>query len=143
MEMRQPDGSRHRVKRIALRIGLTTWGTRREKRTPLFTQTDVNFRHIIPLGSNDRRVLSIEADVTNLWNQKNPIEYYSQINSSNGGGDVGAIEPADGIDYTLLESAYDYKTLFNDQRVQLSSEYGKPQAWQAGRSMRLKLGFTF
>ena len=123
--------------------GLTTWGTPHEKRTPVFTQTDVNFRHMIPLGSSDRRVVSIEADVTNLWNQKNPVEYYSQINSSNGGGEVGAIEPADGIDYAVLESAYDYKTLFNDQGVQLSSEYGKPQAWQAGRSMRLKLGFTF
>jgi hypothetical protein len=123
--------------------GFTTWGTPHEKRTPVFTQTDVNFRHMIPLGSSDRRVVSIEADVTNLWNQKNPVEYYSQINSSNGGGEVGAIEPADGIDYAVLESAYDYKTLFNDQGVQLSSEYGKPQAWQAGRSMRLKLGFTF
>ena len=56
---------------------------------------------------------------------------------------IRAIEPADGIDYAVLESAYDYKTLFNDQGVQLSSEYGRPQAWQAGRSMRLKLGFTF
>ena len=81
--------------------------------------------------------------MSNLWNQKNPVEYYSQINSSNGGGAVGAIEPADGIDYTVLESAYDYKTLFNEQGVQLSSEYGQPIAYQAGRSMRLKIGFTF
>jgi hypothetical protein len=123
--------------------GFTVWGTPQTRRTPVYTQTDLNFRHMIPLGSSDRRVLSIEADVTNLLNQKNPVEYYSQINSGNGNGNLGAIEPADGIDYAVLESAYDYKTLMNTQGVQLSSEYGKPIQYQTGRSMRLKVGFTF
>jgi hypothetical protein len=120
--------------------GFAVFGSPTDRRTPFYTQTDVNFHHSFPTGSNDRRTVGIEADVANLWNQRNPVEYYSQVNSTYQGS---TIQPTPDLDYAVLEHAYDYKTLFNEQGVQLNSQYGKPLAWQAGRSMRLKISYTF
>jgi hypothetical protein len=112
----------------------------RDRRTPAFKQTDFSFVHNHTVNPERGMVLGFEANITNLWNQRSVVEYYSQMNSSFQGS---AIQPSDTLDYSVLMHAYDYKSLVNSQQVNASSLYGKPYSYQGGRGIRLKLRFDF
>ena len=126
------------------------------RRTPWYTQSDFSF-------VNDYRVsntheawrLGFEANITNLFNQKAAMVYQSRVNSS-AGSTANYILPngssANNPNYGLLEGGYDWKTIANAPKsatnvtqgpLVLSSLYGQPMTWQNGRSIRLKVRFTF
>jgi len=119
--------------------GTTTFNGVSNRRTSMFTQSDLNMSHTHKLGDGAKQ-LGFVLNVSNLFNEKNAVEYYSQLNSSNQGG---AIQPSASLDYGVLESPYDYKALVNSQNVLTSSLYGKPFAYQTGRAIRMQFRFDF
>jgi hypothetical protein len=143
----------------AAQNGTLTFGQARTFRTPWFLQTDGNITQTYKVSeTHSTWRIGFEAYVGNIFNTKRATEYYQRINSENVGGDyltpAGYLSgPGGTLNYGVLENGYDYKSLANTQAgvaankvsagVILSSEYGKPMAWNAGRNMRLTARFTF
>jgi hypothetical protein len=138
--------------------GVMTFGNARTFRTPWFLQTDGNIVQTYKVSeTHSSWRVQFEAYVGNIFNTKRATEYYQRINSENVGGDYltppGYLSgPGGTLNYGVLENGYDYKTIANTATGTankiggaqlLSSEYGKPMAWNAGRNMRLTARFTF
>jgi hypothetical protein len=98
--------------------------------------------------------LGFEANFTNLLNEKAATVYASRINASTGSGGnyiLPAGSTAGNPNYGILENGYDWKTIANNGNgtstsrppLTLSNQYGQPNAWQAGRAIRLKFKFVF
>jgi hypothetical protein len=120
--------------------GFAQWGKVYDRRTEAFLQTDASVSHSFTLGGASGRSINFQAIITNALNQRAVTKVYSVINSQNQGQ---ATEPAASTDYYVLTHKYDYQTLFNEDGVQLSNEYGKPLAYQSGRSIRLRIAYNF
>lgn len=141
--------------------GVLTIGPARTNRTPWFLQTDGNITQTYKVSdTHESWRIGFEAYVGNIFNQKMATEYYQKINSTNVGGDYltppGYLSgPGGTLNYGVLENAYDYRSLVNSPTgtktttaysgggMLLSSEYGKPMAWNGGRNIRLTARFTF
>ncbi|MGE5112167.1 MAG: carboxypeptidase regulatory-like domain-containing protein [Acidobacteriaceae bacterium] len=124
------------------------------KRTPAFSQTNFNFLQSMHVSkSNEKLVLSFEANVINLLNQHAVVSYADQMSANNEVVDPQLHTPAtsqSGIDYpTLTHYGYDYAAVFNGDNPAnggagvSSRSYGKPNLWQNGRTMRFAVRFTF
>lgn len=114
------------------------------KRTPWFSQTDLNLSHEIHVNrSNETQVLGFELNVLNVLNQHSPIYYNQNMIRS---GSLKPAEFADGsVDYKTLMTGYKYLNAANATggTATVNSLYGLPYGWQDGRTMRLKVRFTF
>jgi Carboxypeptidase regulatory-like domain len=134
--------------------GNITFGTPYDRRTPWYTQTDLNVGHQFKV--KERQSLRFEANFSNLFNQHSVVQFYQGFNSINfetplvpglvGGAPVTLASGA--ALYQVLESGYNPQTWVNGNggavpRVIKSSQYGLPEQYQLLRTIRLGVSFTF
>ncbi|WP_263366755.1 TonB-dependent receptor [Edaphobacter bradus] len=138
--------------------GNWVFGKTYTRRTPWYTQSDLSLTDSYRVSdAHEAWRLGFEAQFTNLLNQKAATVYQSRANAS-GGSSANYILPAGSTagnpNYGILENGYDWKTIANNGNglasskvnrgpLVLSNQYGLPSGWQAGRSIRLKVNFTF
>jgi len=150
------EGHGHWVDVTADASGNLTIGQPYVHRTPWFLQTDGNFSQSYRVsGAHEAWRLRFGAYTSNLFNQKRATEFYQKLNSTAVGGDFlappGYLNADKSLNYGVLEGPYNYRALVNSPTgtvgtgygVLLNSEYGKPMAWNAGRTMRFTASFTF
>ncbi len=132
--------------------GVMTFGTPTLRRTPIFAQTDGTFVQEYKVSpAHEGWVLGFEGNITNVLNTKHATQFGSRINTegkTNSALHVPNGTTSTGLNYGVLEGGYDYQNLSNNpiagaSAVSLYSAYGLPQAYQAGRSIRVKMRFTF
>jgi hypothetical protein len=130
--------------------GNITLGTPYDRRTPWFTQSDLNIGHQIKVGEG--KAIAFEAAAFNVLNQRAVTAYYGGMNSVNfatplvpGGVGLGA----GAATYQALESGYNVQQFINGDAatgapaVIKNSWYGKPFLFQNARSIRFTLRYTF
>jgi len=141
--------------------GNITLGTPYDRRTPWFTQSDLNVGHRIKVGEG--KSIAFEASFFNLLNQRAITAYYGGMNSVNfatplipGGVGLGA----GAATYQALELGYNPKTWINGvpgspagcttacttppiPGVIKDSWYGQPFLFQNARTIRFGLRYTF
>jgi hypothetical protein len=137
--------------------GAITLGNPYSRRTPWFTQSDLNLGHSIKVNkNNERQVLSFNATLTNLLNQHSVVAYWGDLNSTHYVNQVnpnstnlaacpgGYCNGHDGAAfYQAAETGYNFTQSINNSPVNLSSLYGQPNLWQTSRKIRLGATFTF
>jgi hypothetical protein len=144
--------------------GTLTAGPAHVRRTPWYNQSDFNFAQQFKTNkNNERQILGLEATIGNLFNQRSALVYGSSVNAPTGsrylvpGGKY--LSGADTLaSYAQYEHYYDWKTLLNTnyandvvngtpvvgaKPIILNTLYGHPLGWQASRTMRFKVSFTF
>jgi len=132
------------------------------KRTPLFTQTDFTLRHELLVSKEHENMrVSLEANITNLFNQRTPTWYYefaipaNLINPGRASRLPGDLE----VDFGKVMNGYNYMDALNatgafagnvpgkSTKIQtpltLASRYGLPLGYQVARAIRMTLRFTF
>lgn len=128
--------------------GNITIGNPYNKRTPWFTQSDFNFKHEVRIDPNSgAKTVAFEATIANLFNQKAITQYEASLNSwpsitalfPGGVGLAGSGAAA----YQAYETGYNAQQTITNSGVILSSQYGKASGWQAPRTIRLTLRYTF
>ena len=120
----------------------------RDRRTPKYSQTDLNLVHELKLSkTNEQLRLGFEANIINLFNQHAAVAYGSQITNEDLAIDPALNVPASslsGFDYpTFLKHGFDWVKEFNDEGQITSKGYGFAQQFQQGRNMRFKIKFVF
>ena len=124
--------------------GNITLGSPSLRRTPWYTQSDLNVAHQIKVGDHEN--ISFEATALNVLNQRAVVANFESIDSwqyqvpINPGG-VGLSSGA--ATYQTFESGYNVQDLVNSDGVVKNSQYGQPYLYQNGRSLRLGLNYTF
>lgn len=137
--------------------GAVTIGNPYDRRTPWFTQSDLNFDHAFKVNkNNERQVFDFQATLLNVLNQRNVVSYWESANSyysgnysavvPNGVG-IRATKPGQGgaLFYQNAETGYNLQSGLagvGGQFVQ-GSNYGTPNIWQQSRKIRLGVRFTF
>jgi hypothetical protein len=135
--------------------GAITLGTPFARRTPWFTQSDINVGHRIKVGEG--KAIAFEASAFNVLNQRSVTAYYEGINSVNFQTPLVPGLTAPGVPvsifggaaaYQVLESGYNPQTWINGNGgavspVVQSSWYGKPFRYQNARSIRFTLRYTW
>jgi hypothetical protein len=124
-------------------------GVIHDARTDSYLQTDFNVKQDFHVSKDhENRVLSLEADAFNLFNQhaavafnENPFAGTTLI--QNRVTKNPAIPADPGIGWKTLLTGYDYTKAANAAAVTLASRYGLPQVFQAARTFRLAMRFTF
>lgn len=127
--------------------GVATFSNPYTRRTPWFTQTDLNISHMFKVNkNNEHQTLQFNATVTNLLNQHSVVAYWASLNSTNypsqilpGGNFILNGAPF----YQAAETGYNAQGDFNNSGAVLSSLYGKPNQWQTSRNIRLGVQFNF
>jgi outer membrane receptor protein involved in Fe transport len=133
-----------------------------DARSPAFLQTDLTVRHEIPMNKSRENVrLSVEANVTNLFNQRSAVGYYEFAIPTNLINPARASRlPGDlGVDFGKVMHAYNYVDALNatgafagnapgtNTKIQapltLASRYGMPNLFQTARTIRLTMRFAF
>ncbi len=127
-------------------------GVTQGARTNNYFQSDLSVRHQIPTGRESMK-LSLEANVTNLFNQHAAVALYqfaiptNLINPSRPSRFSG--DPQ--VDWGKVMNGYNYVDALNgagafagvQSKLTLASRYGLPQVYQGARVVRLALRFTF
>ena len=119
------------------------YGTPFDRRTPWFTQTDLNLAHSIKVNSNNEaQELTFNATFLNLLNQHAVTAYWGGLNSQFTGNSLfrGQIFTGAAF-YQKVETGYDPQA--SSGRVLLNSQYAQPNLWQLSRSIRLGASFRF
>jgi hypothetical protein len=125
--------------------GALTLGTPYAKRTPWYTQTDLNLSHSMKVNkNNEHQVLSFSVTATNLLNQHAVTSYWQGINTNHFFSPLFPFQIFNGASfYKTTETGYNAQTEVTNANVILNSRYGQPNLWQISRSMRLGVQFTF
>jgi len=136
--------------------GAITVGSPYTKRTPWYNQTDFNLTQNYRI--TESKTLGFSATITNLLNERSVTQLQANIDS---GFSPNYIAPGghtlfDGIPfYTSAFQPYNFAALLNSAPsnttlggkgpgpVTINSGYGLPNRYQAGRTMRLGVHFTF
>jgi hypothetical protein len=136
--------------------GAITVGAPFTRRTPWYNQTDFNFTQNYKISES--KTLGFSATITNLLNQQSVTQVSGNIDS---GFAQNFIAPGghtlfDGVAfYSAVEHPYDFAALLNSSPsntinggkgpgpVTINSGYGQPNRYQAGRTIRLGVRFTF
>jgi len=137
--------------------GAVTIGNPSLRRTPWYLQTDFNVSHAVRIS--DAKAISFEATALNLWNQHAITSYYEGMDSIESPVAVkptnpylptpGPVSLSQGAStYKTLEGGYNPTALINATETTstpyiVSSQYGKPNLFQNGRTIRLAVRFTF
>jgi outer membrane receptor protein involved in Fe transport len=126
-----------------------------DKRTPDYVQTDLSLYQDFHVNKNNERMIArVGAECVNCFNQHHPTIITSNLLRT------GFIKPAAcgsagtsctpteaaaaGFDYGVTNGkGYGYTSLANSGGLILGSTYGLPQAWQAPRTVRFQVKFTF
>ena len=128
--------------------GLITASSPYTKRTPWYVQTDFDITQNYKISEG--KTLSFTATVTNVLNQRsvtsvgeNIDSYYANYYITPGGYTLAAGTPF----YAAAMAPYNYVALMNASSsggpLTVSSAYGQPNRFQAGRTIRLGLRFQF
>jgi hypothetical protein len=127
--------------------GNITIGDPYTKRTPWYTQSDLNFKHDVKINpGNSAQVVSFEATISNLFNQQAVTSYYQGLNAIPA---FTALYPHgysvfDGAPmYNAYENGYNAQQTITNSGVILSNQYGKANLWQQPRTIRFALRYTF
>jgi hypothetical protein len=137
--------------------GAVTLGSPYSRRTPWFTQTDLNAQHSFKVNkNNDREELTISGTLTNLLNQHAVVSYWAGLDSDWTAGTFFQDQIANGAAfYKAVETGYNPQAVINAQAVQcfpgapfacpfvVNSQYGQPNVWQPTRNIRIAAKFTF
>jgi Carboxypeptidase regulatory-like domain len=126
--------------------GAITTGNAYTRRTPEYTQTDLNFKHTYRV--KEAQAISFDATFSNLLNQRAVTAYNTQIDTGytpsfitpNGQNFYAAVGESA---YAAYMRPYDYKALLTTDNVIINSAYGKPLFFQSARTIRLALHYTF
>jgi|HubBroStandDraft_6_1064221.scaffolds.fasta_scaffold01789_2 hypothetical protein len=127
--------------------GAIAFGNPYNRRTPWYTQTDLNVGHAIKVNkNNERQVLSFQATLTNVLNQHSVVSYWEGFNSNyftsqffpNGQNVFGGA-----AFYQAAETGYDPTAAANNSGLIKNNNYGNPNLWQLSRNIRLGAKFTF
>jgi carboxypeptidase family protein len=141
--------------------GAITVGSPFTKRTPWYNQSDFNFSQGYKV--TESKTLSFSATIGNLLNERSVTAFQENITS---GFNANFIAPGghtltDGVPfYTSSFNPYDFRTELNAAPssptcptkanptgvcgpLTINSGYGQPNRYQAGRTIRLGVRFTF
>ncbi|HWR35499.1 MAG TPA: TonB-dependent receptor [Clostridia bacterium] len=124
---------------------LVSDGIQHGRRTGVFSQTDMSFNHSFRVSKNhENQRLGFEWTVSNLLNQRNVL---SVFNTPFAGGGIATPKdpavPETGVDWKAFLNGWDYVGVSNGQALTLSNRYGKPNLFQASRTMRFSVRYTF
>ena len=126
-----------------------------DKRTPDYVQTDLSLYQDFHVSkSNERMIARVGAECVNCFNQHHPTIITSNLLRTGfikpaacgtaGTNCTAAESAAAGFDYGVTNGkGYDFTSLANSGGLILGSTYGLPQAWQAPRTLRFQVKFTF
>lgn len=137
--------------------GNITMSDPRPRRTPWFTQTDLQVTQSYKIS--EHKVFSFSLTVPNALNQRAVVAYWGNIDSNNysqyltppsaacgGPCPIFAGFPA----YAAYEAPYNVKALVNSMGgvtasgvMTLNSQYGKPLYYQLSRNIYMTVKFTF
>jgi Carboxypeptidase regulatory-like domain len=120
-------------------------------RTPWFSQSDASFvQEIKPNPHNESQVLRFSVNVSNLFNQRTPTAYISQVDTQQFQSFITPNGQLLGTDvaYGAFEHAYPWKSLIRGSAGQTvpfipNSLYGKAALFQIARAMRFSVQYTF
>jgi len=120
-------------------------------RTPWFSQSDASFvQEIKPNPHNEAQVLRFSVNVSNLFNQRTPTAYISQVDTQQFQSFITPNGQLLGTDvaYGAFEHAYPWKSLIQGSSGQAvpfipNSLYGKAALFQIARAMRFSVQYTF
>ncbi len=134
----------------------------KDKRTPAYLQTDLTLRHEIPVSkTRENSRISVEANITNLLNQRAATVYYEFAIPTNLINPARAKRfPGDlGVDFGKVMNGYNYVDALNatgafagtaqgtTTKIQapttLASRYGMASGFQYARSIYLTVRYTF
>ena len=122
--------------------GALTLGSPSARRTPWYTQTDLQVSHAVKFKESLQ--LKFSATALNLLNQRAIVNYYQGFNSI---AAVSAALPGSifggAPSYQVVEGGYNPTAAINGVGFVKSSQYGLPNQWQLSRSLRLGVEFTF
>jgi hypothetical protein len=126
--------------------GAITVGNAYTRRTPEYTQTDLNFKHTYRV--KEAQAVSFDATFSNVLNQRAVTAYNTQIDTGytpsfinpNGQNFYAAVGESA---YAAYMRPYDYKSLLTTDAVIVNSQYGHPLFFQSARTIRLALHYTF
>jgi len=126
---------------------LTSIGTPYNRRTPWYTQTDLNVAHEIKVNhNNEAQRLRFDATFTNLLNQHAVLAYWQGFDSNH--FDSGLFPNGFNIHqgaafYQAAETGYNVQSSAIGSGLQVNSLYGQPNLWQISRAVRFGATFTF
>jgi hypothetical protein len=140
--------------------GAVTIGTPFNRRTPWYTQTDLNLSHSIKVNhNNEHQVLSFNATLTNLLNQHAVTSYFEGFDSNYFNTALFPFQAFTGAAfYQQIETGYNPQAEISSQAAGTcvfcqifgqplplikDSEYGQANQWQISRKIRLGATFTF
>ena len=126
-------------------------GIQRDRRTPVYTNTDLSLRHEFALSKEHEKLrLGLEWNVFNVLNQHAKMGYYvtplggsAIVTPRIGGGPTGATDW-----HALTDRGWDYVAKSNlgtatNPAKTIDARYGAASLFQAARTMRLGLKVTF
>jgi len=125
--------------------GNTVLGNVYAKRTPWYTQTDLQLTHAFKVNkNNEAQQLSFSATALNLLNQHAVIADWQGLNSQFVPNSLGQGEIFTGAAfYQQFETGYNPQAVITGSKVVLNSAYGQPNQWQISRSFRIAAKFTW
>ena len=127
--------------------GGLSFGTPYDRRTPWFTQSDFNFVQSMKVNKNhENQVVAFELNVLNLFNQHSVTSYYGGANSTYQPSPLlpgGLILYQGAATYKQYETGYSIPDAIAAGGTKASALYGQPFSYQAARSIRFNVRFTF
>jgi Carboxypeptidase regulatory-like domain/TonB dependent receptor len=135
--------------------GAITVGAPRLRRTPWYNQSDFNLTQTYKI--TETKTLGFSATISNLLNERSVTALQENITSGFNPNFIapGGLKLTKGVAfYSAAMSPYDVAPLLNASPsntlikgtpgpVTINSGYGEPNRYQAGRTIRLGLRFTF
>ena len=118
-----------------------------ERRTPWYTQSDLNLKHEMKINKNkEQQMVAVEATISNLFDQRAVTSYNESLNGIASGTPllphgVGVFQGA--ATYQAYETGYNAQQAITNSGVILGSQYGKPNIWQLPRTIRFTVRYTF
>jgi len=124
--------------------GNTVLGNVYARRTPWYTQTDLQLTHGFKVNkNNEAQQLSFSATALNLLNQHAVIADWQGLNSQYVPSSLNQFGIFGGAAfYQQMETGYNPGALITGS-VPLNAAYGQPNQWQISRSFRLAAKFTW
>jgi hypothetical protein len=125
--------------------GAVTIGNPYPRRTSWYTQTDFNLQHGIKVNkNNEHQMLSFNATLTNLLNQRAVVSYWGSLNTDFTSTPLFPSQIFDGAKfYQTVEEGYNPQQQITGANMILNSLYGRPNLWQLSRNIRLGATFTW
>jgi hypothetical protein len=140
--------------------GNITLGNPYTRRTPWYTQTDLNLAHAIKVNkNNEHQILSFNATLTNLLNQHAVTSYWGGFGSNWFNTGLFPDQAFTGAAfYQQIETGYNPQAEINSQAAGTcvfcqifgvplpliqSSRYNQANLWQLSRNIRVGATFTF